>query len=567
MLRHLLTGTLVVLLGIGIGSCIKAPENKPPEQKPPSTDIPTPPAAPPQATPVTPAAPPVAEAIVDGDWLVERLPSEPANLNPITSSDFYATQITSMIFDTLIERDNETLAITPRIAERWEISPDHLTYTFYLRKDATFSDGTPLTANDVKFTYDKIMDPAVDCAHLRNYFQDITKCEVVDASTVRYTASKPYFKHLTVLGSLEILPQHIYGQGDFNTHPNNRKPLGSGPYVLESWDTGQQITLVRNEKYWRKKPPILKRVYKIVTDAYAAFQVLERQELDTMTLTPELYAKRAQQPDFAANFAIHKFYASQYSYVGWNLRRPQFQEKMVRRALTMLMDRKSILETIYRGLGKQVVSEFFVESPEYNNALQPWPFDPAQAKELLKAAGWTDSDGDGILDKAGQKFEFELLIRSSSPEHEQNATVFQEELKRAGIAMSIRPLEWATFLQKVDSRTYDAVILGWSTPPIEEDPYQIWHSSQAEKGSNFVGYINPEADKLMEEARLEFDEQKRIELYHRFDAMLHEDQPYTFLFCIQEIDAVAKRFQNVKDYKFGMDSREWGVPASQQRYH
>ena len=566
MLRHLLTGTLITLLSIGIGGCIKAPENKPPTETAPVTDTPTPPTASPQTAQTQLAAPPASEAIADGDWLVERLPSEPAHLNPITSSDAYATQINGMIFDTLIERDNETLAIAPRIAERWEISPDHLTYTFYLRKGAVFSDGTPLTAQDVKFTFDKIMDPAVDCAHLRNYYQDIKQCEVIDDSTVRYTATKPYFKHLTALGSLEILPRHIYEPGDFNTHPNNRKPVGSGPYVLESWDTGQQITLVRNEKYWRKKPPVLKRVYKIVTDAYAAFQVLERQELDTMTLTPELYAKRAQQSGFTANFNIHKFYASQYSYVGWNLRRPQFQDKMVRRALTMLLDRKSILETIYRGLGKQVVSDFFVESPEYNKDLQPWPFDPAQAKELLKAAGWVDSDRDGILDKDGQKFEFELLIRSSSPEAEQNATVFQEELKRAGIAMSIRPLEWATFLQKVDGRTFDAVILGWSTPPIEEDPYQVWHSSQVEKGSNFVGYINPEADKVMEEARLEFDEQKRIELYHRFNAMLHEDQPYTFLFCIQEIDAVAKRYQNVKDYKFGLDSREWGVPASQQRY-
>ncbi len=506
-------------------------------------------------------------APVDGDWLVSCLPSEPAHLNPLTSSDAYASAINALIFDTLIERDNETFAIKPRAAERWEIAPDHLAYTFFLRKDIVFSDGTPLTAKDLKFTFDKVMDPTVDAAHLRNYYQDIQSCDVVDDYTVRYTCKKPYFKHLTMLGGLEILPSHIYGQGDFNQHPNNRKPVGSGPYTLENWETGMQITLVRNERYWKEKPHVLKRVYKIITNVYAAFQVLERQELDTLDLTPELYVNNASRPDFQAKFDTYKYYDSNYSYVGYNLRKPQFQDKRVRRALTMLLDRKGILDTIYHGLGKQVTGEAFVDGPEYDSSIQPWPFDPAQAKQLLAEAGWSDSDGDGVLDKGGVPFKFEILIRATSPETEQIATVFQEELKRAQIAMTIHPLEWATFLQSVDSRNFDAVILGWSIPPIEEDPYQVWHSSQADKGSNFVGFVDPEADKIMEEARLEFDEQKRFAMYHRFHAILHEEQPYTFLICRQTLESVDKRFQNVKVYKAGLDSREWWVPANLQRYH
>ena len=522
------------------------------------------------APPATSAAPPATEENAppaDGDWLMSRLPNEPANLNPLTSSDAYASSINALIFDTLIERDNETLKVKPRIAERWDISPDHLTYTFFLRKGVVFSDGQPLTAQDVKFTFDKVMDPTTDAAHLRNYFQDIASCEAVDDSTVRYTCKKPYFKHLTMIGGLEIVPKHVYGEGDFNKHPNNRHPIGSGPYMIESWDTGMQMSLVRNEKFWKEKPHILKHAYKIITDANAAFQVLERQELDYMGLTPELFVNRASKPEFQAKFNTYKYFSSNYNYVGWNLRRPQFKDKMVRRALTMLLDRKLILDTIYYGLGKQVTGEAFVESPEYDATVQPWPFDPAQAKQLLDAAGWVDSDGDGIRDKDGAAFRFELLIRASSPEAEQIATVYQEELKRAGIQMSIHPLEWATFLQSVDGRNFDAVILGWSIPPIEGDPYQVWHSSQAEKGSNFVGFINPEADKMMEDARLEFDEPKRFDLYHRFHAILHEEQPYTFLFCMQDLEAVDKRFHNVKVYKIGLDSREWWTPTNLQRYH
>jgi peptide/nickel transport system substrate-binding protein len=330
-----------------------------------------------------------------------------------------------------------------------------------------------------------------------------------------------------------------------------------------------EITLARNEKYWKEKPHIMKRVFRFITNANAACQVLERQEMDYMNfqVSPELWVTRASKPEFEAKFNKYKYYGSSYSYVGWNLRHTQFQDKMVRRALTMLLDRKLILETIYYGLGKQVTGEFFVESPEYDASIQPWPFDPEQARQLLDGAGWKDTDGDGIRDKGGTPFQFELLTRAGSPEDDQIATVYQEELKRAGIQMTIRSLEWATFLERVDSRNYDAVRLAWSQPFIEGDPYQVWHSSQADKGSNFVGFKNNEADRIMEQARLEFDQAKRVAMYHRFDAILHDEQPYTFLFCIQELEALDKRFAGVKVYKFGLDSREWWVPANLQRYH
>jgi peptide/nickel transport system substrate-binding protein len=523
------------------------------------------PSAPPPSAPAVrtePAGPPV-----DGDWLILHLLGEPAHLNPITSSEVPASFINGSIFESLLDMDNETLALIPRVAESWEASLDHLTYTFKLYHNACFSDGTPLTARDVKFTFDKVMDPTTDAPHLRNYFQDVTACEVLDDYAVRYTFKKPYFKHLRMLGGLEILPRHIYGTGDFNKHPNNRRPLGSGPYVLERWDTGMQVVLARNEKYWKQKPHPLKRVFKFITNATAAFQVLDRQEMDYMNLTPELWVNRASTPEFEAKFNKYRYYGASYSYIGWNLRHPQFQDKMVRRALTMLLDRKLILETIYYNLGKQVTNHFFVESPEYDADIRPWPFDPEQAKLLLDGAGWKDANGDGIRDKDGVPFRFELLIRSGASEDEQIATVYQEELKRAQIDMVIRSLEWATFLQRVDSRDFDAVRLAWSEPPIDDDPFQVWHSSQADKGSDFVGFKNEEADRIMEEARLEFDQAKRIAMYHRFDSILHEEQPYTFMFCIQELEALDKRFAGVKVYKFGLDSREWWVPLNLQRYH
>lgn len=502
---------------------------------------------------------------VDGDWLITRLPAEMDHLNPYTLSDAYAGALNSLIFDGLLDRDNETLEMKPNLAETWEISEDKLTYTFHLREGLIFSDGKPLTAKDVKFSFDTIMNPDNDTAYMRNYYKDVTECAVLDERTVRFTCAKPYFRHLIMLGAFEILPEHIYGTGDFNNHPNNRHPVGSGPYIFEKWDTGQQIVLARNERYWGEKPHILKRVYKIISDENAAFQVLARGDLDSMNLSAEQWVTRANTPRFEDQFNKFSYYAPSYTWVGWNARRPQFSDKLVRRAMTMLLNREEIAEHIYRGLAIAVTGNFFIDSPEYNKDLEPWPFDPPKARKLLEECGWIDTNGDGIRDKNGVDFRFEMLIVNAPIRYEQIATVFQEELKRAGIEMTIRPLEWATFTQSIDARKFDACMLGWSMPP-DPDPYQVWHSSQAGSGSNYVAFNNPEADRIIEEARETFDREKRIELYRRFHEIVHEEQPYTFLFCPKNLLAVDKRFHGIVMYPFGPDSEEWWVPKALQRY-
>jgi len=207
-----------------------------------------------------------------------------------------------------------------------------------------------------------------------------------------------------------------------------------------------------------------------------------------------------------------------------------------------------------------------VEEPEYNEEIQPWPFDPEGAKRLLDEAGWIDSDGDGVRDKDGRPFQFELLFTVNWPPHERVATLFQEELARAGIQMAIRTLDWASLLPNVHEQKFDAVMMGWGQVPYP-DPYQVWHSSQhVEHGSNHVGFKNEEADRIMEQARLEFDRQKRAQLYHRLHEIIHEEQPYTFLFCRKALLAVDKRFHNIRMYPYGPDPREWWVPKHLQRY-
>jgi len=507
-----------------------------------------------------------------GDYLMLHLPAEMPHLNPLTSSDAYASEALAWIFDVLLDRDPVTLESLPHLATSWEISEDHLQYTFHLRQDVVFSDGEPLTADDVKFTYDMLMDPKVDAPHLRSYFNEVTTCEVVDDYTVRFTCSKPYYLHLVMLGGLPIMPKHIYGEGDFNNHPNNRAPIGSGMYMFESWETGQKVTLTRNPHYWEQaingRPNFDKIVFAIITDDNTAFQVMSRGDIDFMKMPAETFMRRANTEKFKEQFNRFAFSRPAYNYIGWNLRKPMFADKTTRLALTMLMDRQLICDEIYYGQAQVIAGNFMPNTPEHNNDIQPVPFDPEQAAKLLAEAGWKPG-GNGILERDGMRFSFEVGTTIQNPVAEKVLTVYKEELARVGVELVIRPMEWASLLDRVDKREFDAILMGWYMTP-DPDPYQVWHSSQADSGSNYIGFINEESDRIIEEAREEFDRDKRIALYHRFQEILYEEQPYLFLLAPKALAAGDKRIYGIRTYPFGLDAPEyqryWFVPQSLQRY-
>jgi peptide/nickel transport system substrate-binding protein len=504
---------------------------------------------------------------VDGDWLVTQLSAEPSTLNPITSTDAYSSEIDGYIYEQLIKRDAQSLELVPVLAEKWEIADDHLTYTFHLKKNIKWEDGHPFTAKDVIFSFDRIMDPKVDAAHLRSYYQDIQKVEALDDYTVRFHYRIPYFRALDFCGEIPIVPAHLFKEGeDFNQHPIGRKPVGTGPYKLLHWETGKEIALERNENYWGEKPALKRIIFKVITDPTVGLQVLKQGGLDEMGLRPIQWEKQTQNKRFEENFEKLSYYQPSYSYIGWNTRRPIFSDKRVRQAMTMLVDRELILKKILFGLGTIVTGTFYVNSPEYDKDIKPYPYDPAAALALLKAAGWNYREGEEGLQKDGKPFEFEFLISSSSKFGEQLATMLQENLKDVGIKMSIRKFEWAVFIQRIEDQDFDACTMGWSLG-WESDPYQIWHSSQAvQKGSNFVGFKNEEADKLIEEARREFDPQKRYKLYYRLQEIMHEEQPYTFLFTLKALEAVSRRFHNVVVYPLGLSPLYWWVPKDSQKY-
>lgn len=496
----------------------------------------------------------------DSKSLLVALPADPEILNPLISSDAYSSTVLSRIYESMLERDNKTLAFKPMLAESWEIGEDKRTYTFHLRRDVKWQDGVPFTADDVLYTFERLRDPKVDAASLRGYYQDVELFKKLDSYTIQARYRIPYFKALEMVGSLPILPKHIFDTGeDFNRHPANRHPLGTGAYSFHSWKSGQKIVLTRNEEYWGKKPDIRSVIYQIIPDATVSFQMLKKGSLDFSSLRSIQWARQTDNESFASRYDKYKFYSPNYSYIGWNLRKPYFSDKRVRQALAMALDREKILEKQLYGLGEIVTGPFYRFGPAYNEDITPFSFNLQKAAALLDEAGWKDHDGDGIRDKDGVPFRFHFLISNGSKFAKSIGLFLREELEKLGIEVNIDQLEFASILKKIQEHDFDAITLAFSLP-FDQDPYQLWHSSQAEKGSNVIGFKNSEVDKLVLQGRAELDPEKRAEIYKRIHAILHEEQPFFFLFTNPSLVAISKRFSNVQIYKAGFDSVEWKVP-------
>ncbi|MCL2025667.1 MAG: peptide-binding protein [Leptospirales bacterium] len=501
------------------------------------------------------------------DVLYMQLAAEPDTLNPITATDAYSSTISGRIYETLLERNKDTLEMEPKLAESWKVSPNKLRYRFVLKKNIFWSDGVEFTADDVVYSFNTIKDPKVACMPLKGYYNDISECRKIDRYTVEFISAafsdgkavSPYFLALEFCGTMPIVPKHIFDDGtDFNTHKNNKEPVGTGPFKFLRWKTGTSIELIRNENYWDTKPAISRIVYRVIPESSVALQMLKKGDIDVMTVRPIQWERQTNSEKFNEKFYKFNYYKPHCSYIGWNSRRPFFSDSRVRRAMTMLIDRESILEKLLFGRGMTVSSTFYAFSPAYNKNIKPWPYDPQMAVSLLKEAGWADTDGDGILDKDGVKFSFTINIPSGTAFSERLSVMIKEDFSKVGIAVSINRFEWAVFLSKINARDFDAVILAWSLG-YSNDPYQLWYSKEADLGSNFCGFSNEEADRIILAARQEFDENKRNCMYHRFHEILHNEQPYTFLFCNQEHVAVSKRFSNVKLYTMGLDINEWEI--------
>lgn len=559
--------------------------------------------------------PPVDTAgAVNGDWIIQRELADPQSLNPITLQDATGREFSYYLFERLMwAADRTSYDVIPWLAEAPpEETPDHLTYTFTLKKNISFSDGKPLTGDDVIFTFKALMNPLVDAAQLRNYVENVKKVELADGDKykIKFSLSKVYFRSMLAIADIQIMAKHVIDpEGltdkytwedcrDFNSAQNNpvmkkfadffnsvdvnRSPsllIGSGPYIFEKWETGQYVYFKRNPDYWNRNGKFgsafpERLVLRVIQDQSAAVVAAKNKEIDLMYVVKPLdFVKNLANPE---EFEMKKAqpFEPQFSYIGWNIVSPLFSDPKVRWALSYLVDRQAIIEKIHFGLAVSIQSPVYFEDKNHFNPDLPYiPFDIEKAKQLLHEAGWEDSNGDGVLDKDynGKKLDFKFMfLNNTNVARKQALLVIIDALKKVGIIADVQDIEWSVFLEKLKKHEFDAFMGAWVLTDYPPDQYQLFHSSQIKnEGSNYISYSNPEADKLMEEYRREFNENRRFELMKKIQKILYDDQAYTFLWTSNAKYIYGIRYKNVRWYPTPITSyqvTEWWVPINSRKY-
>lgn len=494
---------------------------------------------------ITPLGKP--DAPVEGTFY-RAISAEPENFSPLASSEYASRQVYDYAVEGLLFLNPETFEWEPQLAESYEISKDFLTYTFKLNKNAKFSDGKPVTSDDVRFSVEAVRDPAYGASQRMPYYEDVEKIETPDPHTVIFKMKKKYFKNLEVLASqgfTPVLPKHIYG--DPKKRFDGAPIFGSGPYKVQAYNRGKNIILVRDENWWGKDMPNLKAMgkfktinFRFIKEENLEIEMVKKGDVDYMwPIQIESFEKKAVGAPFGTT--IKKIQAEnkipkRYGFIGWNQKNPIFKERETRMALSHLFNRKMLIEKFMFDKAVEGRAPVYYKSPFLPADVKPIDFNPNKAKALLKKSGWDDKDKNGILEKTidGQTKEFRFALLLPNRDVEKYFTMYKEDLKKAGIDMEIKLIEWNTFAKLLDEQKFDAVTLAWAGGSPEDDLKQIWHSDSSRLGgSNFISYSNKEVDKFIDQAREEMNKDKRKQLWQKAVRLIAQDAPYTYLFNLK----------------------------------
>jgi len=471
----------------------------------------------------------------------------------------------------------------PQLAERVEVTDDSREYTIYLKKGVKwhkpavdFTDSRYdwlkgdhfVTAHDVKYTVDLILNPSVQAAHIRNYYQDIESVKVLDEHTLVIRWKKKTYQSFSFTLGLWPTPRWLYAYDEdgqpfppataglkFNEHWYNNRAIGCGPYQFVKWHQGVVIELKRFEEYNGLRPPIKEIHYHMIRDKNQQllnFQsgLLDLHELPVAQYRENVLEAPTTSPYRDGTYNVETVTKMVYRYIGWNLDDYRFKDPLVRRAMTHSIDRNFVVKNILNGLGTVTTGSFYRHSKAYDESIEPWEFNLEKASALLDQAGWKDENKDGIrekmIDGELRTLDFPLLIYGYRPEVRSWSTLLKENLYKIGVRCTLVPVEWSVMLKRMEDREFVAYTGGWGLD-FDGDPYQIWHSSQADqpKSSNRIGFRNQEADKIIEKLRETFDSKERIKLQHQFHKIIHEEQPYTFLYSEKNVVALHPRVKNV----------------------
>jgi peptide/nickel transport system substrate-binding protein len=494
----------------------------------------------------------------------------PTGVNELTTQGTaITTEIIRQLFLHLVEEQPDfevhPPTMSPQLARSFEWSPDHKVLTFHLREEAVWSDGVPVTADDVRFTWQAHVDPDVawSSAFMKEH---ITDAEVVDPHTVRFHFTHAYAKQILDVNEGVILPKHAWGKIPFakwreSTDWFVRNLVVDGPYKVASWQPQQDVVLVRNERYWRKDRPYLDKVV-VRNTPDAASQMTQLFSGDT-DFVPQVQPGDIARIKADPRLDVISYWFRLFVGVIWNQREPLFADAEVRRALTLAIDRQTIVDTVYPGgLGRVAVSPIVQSVWAFDKTLKPLPYDPAEARRILESRGWKDTDGDGVLDKGGKPFSFVLLSNAGNQQRIDAAVMIQDQLKKAGIRVEPRVVEFNSMISQAVEGKFDAMVFGFAMDTSLDLTAQFGSHSTEE--GNFGAYNSPEFDRLMVEAMSKPDIQDAKPILDRIQQLIHRDQPLTFLWESQRLSAVNRRLHDVKPtVLFSLFNLEdwWAEPA------
>lgn len=501
-----------------------------------------------------------------GGTLIVGTEADADALNPAISSTGDASDIYGNLFIYLCKSTPDMEDYEPWGAKSWEFSDDRKTLTFHLRDDIYWHDGVKMTAYDVEYSFYLHKNPEVAWATIR-WLDNIESVTAVDSFTVVTKFSKVYPYQLTDANVYRPVPKHLLEHippSEMKNAEFNRNPVGNGPFKFKKWVAQQYIEIVANDDYFLGRPNLDKVIFKVVPDRTSLLTQVETGEIDLYhKFPPEAYERLSKNPDYE----IYRFPSRSYYYVGWNNAYPLFSNRDVRRALNMAINRKEIIDVLCYGLAKPVYGPFLSWLWAYSPDIKPLPFDPNEARRVLAQEGWTDHDGDGWLDKDGRTFEFELLTNENNQLRKDIVLMVQDKLAAIGVKVKPRSMEFTTWVDELQKKNFQASVGGWIVS-IKADLTSHWHSKSITDKFNYVSYSNPKVDRLIDAASMELDRTKAKAMWAEAQQIIADDAPYFFLFNLDDLNVLHKRFKNVNMVTYGWDYNlpDWYVPADEIKY-
>lgn len=487
-----------------------------------------------------------------GGTAVVALSADLAGVNPLVSGQSRLSgDLQRRLFASLFEERPDFASgppsFGPALAERWSWSADHRELLIELRTNARWSDGRPVTAADVVWTWERQVDAAVAWRYAQSK-ESILAVEALAPHRVRVRFRHAYPGQLTDLNEGPILPRHAWSDLPAGLWQQRAEwfrdhLVTSGPFTLAEWRAGERLVLERNPLWYEEGLPRLDRVvFQVLPDKASQLAHLSSGVVDLVDqVPPDRAAALAARPDLE----LLSYWPRQYDFICWNTTRPLFADPEIRRALTLAIDRTALIDALWHGYARVGVGPILRSVWAVHPELEPWPYDPQAARRILERHGWIDSDDNGTLDRRGRDFHFTLLTNASSEVRHDAALMIQQQLARVDIRMEIRSLEFNTLAELSERHDFDAQIGAWAIDTSLDLAY-AFHSDSIEGGYNFGGYANPEVDALIDRFNRAPDARAALPLLHRLQEILHREQPYTFLWEPQRLVVIDRALRDVE---------------------